>query len=138
MAANDRNKRSKFVQIDHWVMNCEAWKKLSPDARSLFLELKKRYNGYNNGEIGFGVREAGKSINRNFKTVGKYLRELQKKGFIVATYAATFSNSKGKRATEWEITDVPLPHTKQAKKLFMKWNSNNDDFPVARRSESNS
>lgn len=132
MGSNDRARKGQFVKIDDWVMNSFSWQQLSAQARALFLEIKKRHNGFNNGKIGLGVREAGPSINVHFKTVGKYFIELQKKGFIVAKHAPTFHTGKGKRSTEWEITDEPVPPDKHSRKLFMEWKSEKNDFPVAR------
>jgi len=43
-------------------MKTVAWQALTPNERCIYLEIKKRFNGSNNGEIGLGVREAADAI----------------------------------------------------------------------------
>ena len=56
-----RNKKrgniAPFIKLDMWVQNTLAWRDLGPVARALYIELRARYNGTNNGFIGLGARE---------------------------------------------------------------------------------
>lgn len=118
-----------FVQIYRWVMNSEAWKDLSPQSRSMYLELKLLYNGTNNGRIGFGAREAATCIGMSTSSANRFLNELESHGFIARETASSFGQ---KRLTiEWRLTESRNDVTGDlATKDFMRW-SNAEKTPVS-------
>lgn len=107
-----------------------AWKALPPGPRAVYLELEQRFNGRNNGEIGFGVREMAACVRAHKDTVCKWFRELQRKGFIRVSCGSTFDTAKGHEATTWVLTRQNLGPGKIATWDFKKWRSEKDDFPV--------
>lgn len=122
--AKGRSKRSPpFVMLPHYVLKSAAYCSLKPGPVSLLVQIVLRYNGSNNGQIGFGRRDACKAINVSDKdTVAKYFRELEEKGLVKATKQGGFNmkDPSSRRATEWAITWERLneqPPTKE----FMKW-----------------
>lgn len=96
--------------INHWVMNTPAWKDLSANARAIYLEIMKRYNGSNNGRIGYSVRQGAQELNVSKGTASKAFKELASHGFIVAeqkgsfTYKMDANGNRKRLASEWRLT----------------------------------
>ena len=62
------------------------WKSLTPSAKLLYLYLKAKYDGSNNGEIQLHYSELkGVQGISSDSTVSKAFRELEKKGWIKRT-----------------------------------------------------
>ena len=98
-----KNGSKQFAKLDHVVLNTKAYADLTPVARALYVEIKKKYNGSNNGYIGFGVREAGEAIKRSRSTASRGFKELIEHGFIVVQTPSSFGQ---KRLTqEWYLTE---------------------------------
>lgn len=97
---------SRYVQLTHFMLNSEAWQSLRPVARALFVELNQRFSGFNNGNIGFGWREAAKALHVKPETVGKAFKELQNRGFIKMTRKSGFDQKR--LACEWRLTTLPM------------------------------
>ena len=97
---NFRTKSPPFVMLPRWVTHTVAWRHLDPSSRALYLELRERFNGHNNGTIGFGCREAARAIDVGHDTANRALRKLTEYGFIEAVSKGEFSQN-GRRATEW-------------------------------------
>ncbi|WP_299661696.1 hypothetical protein [uncultured Ruegeria sp.] len=59
------NKRGgpRHVQLMEWLQASQAWATLKPGPRALYVELKRRFNGGNNGEIFLSHRAAAKALN---------------------------------------------------------------------------
>src|SRR5262245_13895518 len=101
-----RNRRSKkstrYLQLSHFMLTSPAWRSLDPVPRALFVELAQRYNGFNNGNIGLGLREAARALNVKPHTVGKAFGALQDRGFVVMTQDSGFDHKR--LAREWRLT----------------------------------
>jgi len=79
-----RNKPHKsFVMLPRKMLRSEEWKKLSPAAKILYVHLKGKYNGSNNGEIRLYYSELRgiKGLSSD-ATISKAFRELEEKGWI--------------------------------------------------------
>lgn len=118
----------KFVQLHTWLLNSEAWKATSVYERSLYLELKRRYNGFNNGDIAFSHREAQAALNCSNVPVIKAFNGLIEKGFIRAAQIGSFHWKKGGgaggRSTRWILTEYGTNYpeaTISPERSFMKW-----------------
>lgn len=116
-----RGGSGKHVQLPEWLQDSEAWRTLKPGPRALYVELKRRYNGYNNGEICLSHREAAKALNVNRNTVGSWFRELEKRGFIRMIEGAYLGPSGVGLTGKWVLTEAPLSDMKPARKDFMQW-----------------
>lgn len=103
----------------HFMLKCPAWAALSPVGAKLYIEIAKRYNGQNNGEISLSVREAAAAVRCDKDRAHEGLRELQDKGFICATTLGSF-HRKGGNATEWRLTVEPTA-AQLSTKEFMRW-----------------
>jgi hypothetical protein len=118
--AKGRTKKGiRFVKIDHWVMATMAWLSLSAAARALYVELLRRYNGHNNGEISLSVREAARLVHIAKNTASKAFKELEAKGFIKRHVCGSF-NWKRRHATTWILTEHEF-EDEPATKEFARW-----------------
>jgi len=126
MSRNKPYKRSKkgagrHVQLPEWLQASEAWRTMKPGPRALYVEIKRRYNGRNNGEIILSHRQASVALNVNRNTVGAYFEELQARGFIWMTQAPYLGPSGIGLASVWAIAEEPTMDMKPARKTFMEW-----------------
>jgi hypothetical protein len=104
-------------------MTSPAWHDLNAVARSMYLELGRRYAGVgsNNGRIPYSVREAAAELKVGPATASRALAALVDHGFIVPTKKGAFSLKK-RHATEWRLTEFPCDVTHAlASKEFMRW-----------------
>ena len=51
-------RRGKFVALGNGLLTSAAWRSLSGGAIRYYIELRRRFNGMNNGELHLSVREA--------------------------------------------------------------------------------
>jgi hypothetical protein len=121
MSKRTKQKESRHVRLYHWVLKSEAWRSLSPKARALYVEVATRYNGSNNGRIGFSVRDAAKALHIGKHAASTAFAELQDRGFLVIEKRSAFS-LKIKMATEWRLTEFPCDVTNTlSTRDFMRW-----------------
>jgi hypothetical protein len=78
---------ASFVALDrHLIVRCPEFRQLSPAAVTLYIYLKAKFNGANNGQIRFhyselkGVKGFGSK-----ETISRTFRELESKGWIKRT-----------------------------------------------------
>lgn len=113
---------SPFLMLPQWAFDCPAYRTLKPGPRALLWELIRRFNGNNNGCIGFSQRDMSAAINvADRETVAGYVRELEARGFIVASRRGGFNvKVADRRASEWELTWLKVGET-PPRKTFMRW-----------------
>lgn len=82
-----RKKHNSFVMLDRWLLfQCKEWQDLSNSARVLYVLLKGKYNGSNNGEIRLYYSELLKYKGfSSSSTIRKAIKELEEKGWIGRT-----------------------------------------------------
>lgn len=118
------NGKDRHVRLYHWVTDTPAWRDLDAVARCAYVEMLRRYNGSNNGRIGFGVRCMGEALNVAPKTAARALRALEAHGFIVTVKRGAFSR-KVKHASEYRLTEFKCDLTNTlAHKDFTRWQKN--------------
>jgi hypothetical protein len=112
-----RKGQKKFVLVWAATMKTAAWADLTPADISVYLQVKYRYNGTNNGSIGCGCRELAAACNISKDTANRSLIRLQERGFIKAVKQGYFrpgsseDGSLKNRATEWRLTEYPCDVT---------------------------
>ena len=114
----------RFVQLHEWFQETAAWATLLPGPRALYIELKRRHTGSNNGRIILSHREAAKLLNVHRNTVGTWFKELEARGFIVTTQAPYLGPSGVGQTSHWLLTEIPGQDMKAASKAFASWRSN--------------
>ncbi len=111
----------RFVQLPEWLQKTEAWATLAPGPRALYVELKRRYTGSNNGCIILSHRDAAKALNVHRNTVGPWFKELEARGFIVMTQAPYLGPSGVGQTSHWLLTELPSDDMKTPSKAFASW-----------------
>jgi len=114
-----RSDNERFLKLPHYMLRSVAWRSLSANARTLYVEIASRYNGQNNGQISYSVREACVAILISTATASRSFNELIDRGFLIVAQNSSF-NLKTRLAREWTLTVEPL-NGNPATKDFMKW-----------------
>ncbi|ACK84154.1 hypothetical protein [Methylorubrum extorquens] len=123
-------KDPQHVRFYEWLTDSAAWRDLSTDARALYVLLKGKYRGMNNGRIILSVRQASENLRISKTSVGKAFVELQAHGFIEVVIRGSFDGRKDGRATEWRLTEHSCDVSGDlAAKRFMSW-APGKDFTV--------
>lgn len=114
----------KHIRLFNWIMDTAAWSSLTFGARCLLLEVWRRHNGQNNGQISYSQREAVKALGCSAGSASRWFGELQEKGFLVAVKRSSFDWKEGARearATVWRLTMEPYNGERPTKE-FASWN----------------
>ena len=120
---NGRKSYESFVQIPKYMKESSGYKHLvlnCTGALTVYIDLADRYNGINNGEISYSVREGKESLGLTPNTVGKYLKALERYGLIITTQKGSFDLKK-RYASTYEITMWGVEGKHKAKKNFMNY-----------------
>jgi hypothetical protein len=99
-----RAKQPRYVGLPFVMLEHPNYQALSNTAARVFVELRHRYNGHNNGAIGLSCRDAGIVAHCSRNTAQKALNELEHYGFIIRRRVGTFGNRK---ASEFILTCEP-------------------------------
>ncbi len=86
-AKRQRKKRfNNFVMVPRKILKLNEWRSLSPSAKILYVHLKAKYNGANNGSIDLHYSELeGIRGLSSHSTISKALKELLEKDWIKKT-----------------------------------------------------
>ena len=103
-----RRKKEPFVQLKRYMINHVSWRKLHPGARVIYIELRNRFNGINNGEISLSCREAAGVALCGKDTARRHLNQLIEHGFIKIASKGYFRN---RHASTWILTNEDLYDT---------------------------
>jgi hypothetical protein len=103
MGKQRTDKADRYFQVHHYMLKTDAWRALSAPARTVYLQIGFRYDGFNNGKIALSVRDAEAECNINKDTASRAFHELVERGFIVETRHGGLSR-KTRLASEWRMT----------------------------------
>ena len=112
--------KPKFVLIYHSLMDTAVWKTLKPAHRALYLEIKRQYNGHNNGKILLSYRDAAKRLNVSYNTVGGWFKALEKHGFILCMQKHYLGPSGVGQTSHWRLTEYDCDGQK-ATNDYQRW-----------------
>lgn len=118
-----RQKRGggRHVHLSEYLQATEAWATMKPGPRALYIELRRRYNGANNGDIFLSHRQAALALNVNRNTATEYFADLVERGFIRMTVGPHLGPSGIGQASKWALEDEPTMDGKPAGKAFARW-----------------
>lgn len=113
---------SKFVKLDETLLASDAWSFLRPVARVLYIELKRKFTGSNNGQIFLSHRDAALALGVHRNTVGPHFKALVEVGLIKETKSAKSGPSGIGTSQMWQLTEFPMiePKPKIEKRKFDK------------------
>jgi biotin operon repressor len=101
--ATGRSKgEGQYAPLSYPLLNSLAWRSLSGAAVKVFLELRTRFHGANNGQLILSLEESRRLLGIGKATVLISLDELQRKGFVVRTRRGQWY---GRLASTWAVTD---------------------------------
>ena len=100
-----RNKHPTFIMLRFDVHDSAAYLSLKPESRCVLQEVRRRFNGYNNGEIPLSCREAAELCNIGKTTAADAFTDLQAKGFIRIVEESGFNQKGGRRSRRWRLTE---------------------------------
>ena len=135
MSKHRKKTGPRFVQLFYFMLESKAWKDLNAVERAIYVELTERYNGSNNGRIGYSARMAGDNLKISKDTAARALRSLQAHGFIVIEKRGAF-HCKIRHASEYRLTiydsDIATSYAeKLCTKEFMRWPAIQNTVPIA-------
>ena len=130
----------RHIRIYYFEMDSKAWKDLRAVERAIYLELLYRYNGVNNGSIGYSVRAGAIGLKISRTTVSRALASLQRHGFIVAEKRGVF-HCKDRHASEYRLTAYESNiatnwNDQQPTKEFLRWPEIQNTVPLVKRTGS--
>jgi hypothetical protein len=99
-------KRGKFVALGNDLLTSDAWLSLTGSGVKYYVELRRRFNGTNNGELHLSCAAAARLLKMSMGTAANAQRELEEKGFIRMTRRGGFHQ---RQATTWALTDEAAP-----------------------------
>jgi len=95
----------QFVPISHEMAHSTAWRSLKGTAVKVYIELRSRFNGFNNGDLSLSLEQAASLLHIGKATAQRAFRELEDKGFIEMRVRGHWW---GRRATTYSVTDRPM------------------------------
>ncbi len=105
----DKKGRSKgdgqYALLPYALLHSPAWRSLSGAAVKVFLELRTRFHGTNNGGLILSLDDAARLLPIGKATVMRALVELQEKGLIVCTRKGQWY---GRLASTWAVSDLRI------------------------------
>ncbi len=121
--ATGRNNTSRFARLDYRILTSNAYRALSPNDRSLLVELVMLYNGENNGSLYLSVRDAAHRMGiADLTAACRSFDTLQLLGFIQLAQDAFFhvKASDKSRARCWRLTWLAGPGRKAPSWEFLE------------------
>ncbi|WP_169543381.1 helix-turn-helix domain-containing protein [Sneathiella aquimaris] len=115
--AKGRNANPQFIPVPYSMAQSEAFRSLKPVSVKVWLELRSRFNGFNNGEVHLSYRQAAKCLGVGRSSVQTAFYELEERGFIELM---KIGHMMGRKATLWRITDQGC-NGKQATNDWRNW-----------------
>jgi DNA-binding transcriptional MocR family regulator len=121
--AKGRDDRSEqYLALSYRTLRHPSWRSLSGAAVKVYLELRSRYHGGNNGKLSLSLEEGAKLLGLGKMTISRAFQELERKGFIVMMKQGHWY---GRMATEYRVTDKACdghPATQD----WMRWRPENE------------
>lgn len=100
--ATGRSEGGAYAPLPYPLLQSPAWRSLSGAAVKVWLELRTRYNGANNGKLTLSLDEGARILGLGKATVGRAFDELEAKGFVALQRRGKWY---GRLASEWTVTD---------------------------------
>lgn len=121
--ATGRSDTSRFVRLDYRILGSNAYRSLSPNGRSLLVELVMLYNGENNGSLYLSVRDGAHRMGvADLTAASRAFDDLVALGFLELAQDAHFrvKASETSRARCWRLTWLAGPGRKAPSWEFLE------------------
>src|SRR5262249_27981577 len=112
----------QFIKLPHAVYDGQAFQALRPIEIAVLLLLLRKFNGYNNGAIALGVREAARRCHCSQMTACRALAHLQQTKLISATYKGHMVPEFGRSnaSSRWRIDFVENAQNRPTKERKLR------------------
>ena len=100
-----RNEYEQYTKLSYRMLRSDAFRSLSGGALKVYLELRYRFNGGNNGRLTLAMDEAARLLGIGKATAVRAFAELIEKGFITLVKRGQWY---GRMASEYAVTDKPI------------------------------
>jgi Fic family protein len=87
---NGRATGGQYFNVDFPMAHSDAWRSLSGAAAKVWVELRTRYHGNNNGQLRLSLEDGARVLGLGKSTARRALLELEAKGFIRKTRQGQF------------------------------------------------
>jgi hypothetical protein len=94
------------IRIPNWLMDSPPFRRQTPAARSVYLEVHRVYSGRNNGRLSVSVRNASILCGIHKDTAAKAFRDLEEAGLIENMRRGSYSPTTQRMAAEWRLTHL--------------------------------
>lgn len=101
-------KQERYISAPLKLVESPAYKALCWSARSLFWDLRSKFNGFNNGNIGASLTSLRSAGWTSSATLTKCLRELESVGLIEKTRKTVGVEKGSKMCNLYRFTDLPV------------------------------
>lgn len=102
--ASGRDEGGRYMTLDYAMVQSRAWRTLGGAAVRIWIELRSRYDGSNNGSLRLSCREAARLLDTSRNTVWRGFCDLRERGFIKLRRQGWW---RTRTTHEWEITALP-------------------------------
>lgn len=92
----------QYLPISYKMAQTKAFRSLTGTTLKVWIELRTRYNGHNNGLVSLSLREAADLLGMSQTTAQRALIELEEKGLVKRR---TRGSWYGRKAAEFILTD---------------------------------
>lgn len=104
MGLNKKTKSSPFILIGKRQLDAPEWVAVGYAGRDFYIELKRNYNGYNNGELICSYEFMRKKYRYGYGTVRKAIKLLCECGLIELTGRGELAGLGGVKANKYRLT----------------------------------
>lgn len=120
--AKGRNEEGgQYLTISYKMARTQAFRSLTGTTLKVWIELRTRFNGHNNGLVSLSLREAAALLGMSQTTAHRALTELEEKGFIKRR---TRGSWYGRKAAEFIVTDRSY-NGHEATRDWQRWRPKN-------------
>jgi hypothetical protein len=100
--ATAHKRKEQYIPLSYAMVRSNAFRSLSGAALKVFLEIRTRFHGSNNGELSLSVKDAKQLLGLAQATIHRAFAELEVKGFLRLIRRGHWY---GKKAALWLTTD---------------------------------
>lgn len=100
-----RSADEQYWNVPFPLARSDAFRQLPGACLKVFIELRCRYNGSNNGKLTLSLDEAARLLCLSKSTVKRAFEILEERGFLKLRVRGKWY---GRKASEWIVTMLPL------------------------------
>src|SRR5262249_27799638 len=101
IAFKPKPRPERFIRFAYSLYDSSAFQALHPDPRALYLDMARKFNGFNNGSIAYSNRQACQRLHIHPMQACRAFRALEQLGLIACTKRGSL---KTRKSSEWKLT----------------------------------